>query len=71
MKNKFIKVTTWSGETVWLNSANIVAITESKSKADTMVITTNAVSKGESEYYLVPGSPEVLIGKLGEDIESF
>lgn len=73
MKKKFIKVTTWGGETVWLNSANIVAITESKNPKyrDTMVILTNAVDKGEGQYYLVPGSPEVLIGKLGEDIELF
>lgn len=71
MKKKFIKVTTWGGEVVWLNSANIVTITESKSKADTMVITTNAVDRGESEYYLVPGSPEVLIAALGEEIVLF
>lgn len=69
--NKFIKVTTWGRETVWLNSGNIVAITESKSKADAMVILTNAVDKGEGQYYLVPGSPEVLIEALGKEIVLF
>lgn len=69
--SKFIKVTTWGGATVWLNSANIVAITESKSKPDTMVVLTNAVDKGEGQYYLVPGPPEVLIEALGEEIVLF
>lgn len=69
--NRFIKVTTWGGETVWLNSDNIVSITESKDKPDTMVVLTNAVSKGEGQYYLIQGSPEVLIESLGEEIALF
>lgn len=68
MKNKFIKVATYDGETVWLNSANIVAITESPNP-DYAVVRTNAVAyEDESPFYLVPGSPEVLIGLLGDDI---
>lgn len=65
--SKFIKVTTYYGKEVWLNSANILAITESENKPDTMVVLTNAVDKNEGQYYLVPGSPEVLIAALGEE----
>ncbi len=36
-----------------------------------MVVLTNAVDKGEGQYYLVPGSPEVLIEALGEEIVLF
>lgn len=66
--SKFIKVTTIYGATVWINSANIVSITESKNNPDDSVIFTNATVDGDSQYYVVPGFPEVLIGLLGEDI---
>lgn len=66
--SKFIKVTTAYGATVWINSANIVSVTESKNNSDNSVILTNATADGDSHYYVVPGSPEVLIGLLGEDI---
>lgn len=66
--SKFIKVTTIYGATVWINSANIVSIAESKNNSDNSVILTNATVDGDGQYYVVPGSPEVLIGLLGEDI---
>lgn len=66
--SKFIKVTTTGGAIVWLNSANIVAITESRKNPDDSVILTNATVDGDGQYYVVPGSPEVLIELLGEDI---
>ena len=69
--SKFIKVTTYYGKEVWLNSANIVAITESEKKPDTMVVLTNAVDKNEGQYYLVQGSPEVFIESLGEEAVLF
>lgn len=65
--SKYLKIVTVSGKAVWINSANIVAVTESKSNPDNSVIVTNAAFE-EGQYYVVPGSPEVLIGLLGEDI---
>ena len=65
--SRYLKVTTVSGKEVWLNTANIVAIYESKSDSDNSVIVTNAAFE-ESQYYIVPGSPEVLIGLLGDGI---
>lgn len=69
--SKFIKTTTYEGEVVWLNSANIVAITESPDP-NYMVVRTNAAKHdGENPCYLVPGSPEVLLESLGEEVVLF
>lgn len=69
--SKFIKVTTYNGKVVWLNSANIVAITQSESKSDAMVVLTNAADGNDGQYYLVKGSPEELVEALCEDVVAF
>lgn len=69
--SKFIKVTTYYGKEVWLNSANIVAITQSESKSDAMVVLTNAADGNDGQYYLVKGSPKELVEALCEDVVAF
>lgn len=66
MKNQFVKIITKNGVIVWLNTSQIVAVTDNDEDDNIpFVIHTNAVdANGKGISYVVEGSSKVFVDKL-------